>query len=144
MIKRKRKPWHRWVLLAAAAIELWSIWYGIQEYQRISSLQIFAVESFTVWASSNHLQRLLFGSLAATCLFYFFTWNVPPQSRHMYLLECIWVGLLIVAWIASLWLLPFHALPYKGQILWGIAALLLASLPGYSIWQYFKTKYILN
>jgi len=53
-------------------------------------------------------------------------------------------GLLIAAWVASYWLLPFRSLSHGPKILWGITALLLAGFMGYSIWQYQKQKNVSN
>ena len=110
----------------------------------ISAAHILSSGAFDAWAAGKHLHWLFLGALAVTFLFYFFTWSVPPQSLRLRLLECILEGLLIVAWIASYWLLPFRSLSHSQKILWGTAALLLVGLMGYSIWQYRKQKNVSN
>lgn len=138
--KRAKMPWARWLMLAAAAMDLWLVWSGIRDCQWVAAADIFPPEGFAAWAAGERFQWLIYGTLALTFLFHFITWKAPQRTRPFYIAEGIFLLLLTAAWGTSAFFLPFSLLSSWGKLIWGVMALLLLGGTGHSLWQCHKLR----
>lgn len=131
--RRAGRPWARWLLLAAAVIELWLIGYGIWEYRRIAAADTFSPETLAVWAAGERFRWLICGTLALEFLFYFLTWKTARDSQRMRLAEAVLYGLMAAVWLTGACWLPFSALEGWKKLLWGLMTLIAAGGMAHSL-----------
>ena len=63
-----KRPWHKWIVFAAALIQLWPLWQNIREYHSISNMGILSASEWTTYALQKNWQCALNGFLFANGL----------------------------------------------------------------------------
>ena len=139
-MKRERKIWHRWLMLATAVIDLIIIWRDIQSFHRLSGLAIFSREQLEVLAADTVCKCLDWGLLAAVLLFQFFTWNLSPSKKTSALLNSILCLALLPLWLGAGVLAPMRLWSVACQVSWFVILAVLAGGGVYSAWTYHKLK----
>lgn len=51
-----KRPWHKWVILVAALLQLLCLWMNLQEYNRISDAGFLSASEWADYAAQKGLQ----------------------------------------------------------------------------------------
>jgi len=119
-----KRPWHKWLILAAAVLQLLCLWMNIQEYHSISAAGILSASQWADYAASKIWQCAMNGVML-TCFFGTFLIGVFVQSqRAARLAEGVLLLLLSFAWGAAGFALHLFSPDLRG--LFGVLILLIA------------------
>ena len=127
-MKRKRKPWQRWIFLAVALGEMWVLYEQVREYRWIVQVNeranIFSEAALAEQLTSCVFSCAIYGLLAVNFFFQFLIWNRDETRRKSRLIDRAYFSCMTALW-AGLWL----ACPLGGWRL-GLWLVILAVLLG--------------
>ncbi|MCI8400173.1 MAG: hypothetical protein HFF90_12390 [Oscillibacter sp.] len=132
-----KRPWHKWIVFAAALIQLWPLWQNIREYHSISNMGILSASEWTTYALQKNWQCALNGFLFTMLLGCFLIGFFVRTQRESNLANGLLLLLLSLAWGAAG--IVLHLLSSPGKALqWSF--ILLIGLGGavYSLSSYRK------
>lgn len=133
-----KRPWDKWLILAAAILEILSLWMNLQEYNRISAAGFLSASEWADYAAQKGLQCGLNGILAASFFGIFLIGAFARSQRRARLAEGVLLLLLALAWGAVG--AASHLALRNGQgFLWGLLLLLAFGAAAYKFWRYRKT-----
>lgn len=93
-----KRPWHKWIILAAALIQLLCLWMRIQEYGLISRTGISGTPEWADYTAQVNWQCALNG-LMAVCLLGYFLIGVFARTKK----EAGFAGGLLLLLLALAW-----------------------------------------
>lgn len=93
-----KRPWDKWLILAAALLELLSLWMNLQEYNRISAAGFLSASEWADYAAQKGLQCGLNGILATSFFGIFFIGAFVRSQRRARLAAGVLLLLLALAW----------------------------------------------
>ena len=93
-----KRPWHKWIVLAAALVQLLCLWTNIQEYRFVSGTEIFSSSGWARYAVQQGLQCALNGMMAAAFLGIFLIGIWTRSQRAARLAEGLLLLFLALAW----------------------------------------------
>lgn len=130
-----KRPWHKWIILAAAALQLLCLRMNVQEYGRLSGSGIFSGSEWERYAVANNFKCAVNGMAAAGFLGIFLIGLLTRSQKSARLTEGLLLLFWALAWGAAGLVLSLTS-PGGNRIVW--AFILLLTLGGgiYSLWQY--------
>lgn len=63
-----KRPWHKWLILAAAVLQLLSLWLDLRQYRQIVDARVFSAAEMASYTHDTAL-RCAFSGLMAACFF---------------------------------------------------------------------------
>lgn len=129
-----KRSWHKWFVLAAAGIQLLSLWMNLREYRAISAAGVFSASELTGYAVSKMWLCMINGLLAGSFLGVFLIGMFAQSQRMARLSDGVLLLLLFFVWgAAGVALRPFPSV--REGFFW--ALILLTAFGGavYSFWQ---------
>ncbi len=135
-----KRPWHKWVILAAAVLQLICLWLNFREYKNISASEIYSVSEWADYAVRKNLQCALNGLAAACFLGIFIIGDLAMSKGAARLAECGLLSVLAFAWGAAG--LALNLFSMQGtRIYWGIILILIICGAVYSFLEYRKNRH---
>ena len=109
-----KRPWHKWIILAAAILQLLCLWMNLREYNDIAAVGILNASEWASFAVQKIFQCALNG-ITAACFFGFFLIGILVHSQKaLRLAEGILLLFLAFAWGATGLSLQLFSLHGKG------------------------------
>lgn len=128
-----KRPWHKWVVLSAALLQLLCLWVNIREYKGVSGAGILSDFEWARYTAQKSLQFALNGLSAAGFLGIFSIGAAVRSQQAAWLAEGLLLLCMALVWAAAGVTLPL-AVKSKSWIVWGL--FLLLALGGvYSLWK---------
>lgn len=118
-----KRPWHKWLILATAILQLLCLWMNLREYRSISAAGILSDPAWTDYAAQKRLQCALNGMMAACFSGHFLIGVLARSPKTARLAEGLLLLLLALAWAAACLVLQLFSRNGKGAL----AALILVS-----------------
>lgn len=119
-----KRPWHKWLILATAVLQLLCLWMNIREYHNVSAAGILSVSEWASYAAQKNFQCALNGMMAACFLGIFLIGILAHSQKVARPAEGILLLLLAFAWGVTGLALRLFSLSGKG--LFGVLILILA------------------
>ena len=63
-----KRPWHKWLILAAAVLQLLNLWLNLRQYRQVVAAGVFSAAEMASYAHDTAL-RCAFSGLLAACFF---------------------------------------------------------------------------
>ena len=96
-----KRPWHKWIILAAAVIQLLCLWMDIRKYRDISAAGVLSLSEWERF-SAQQLFLCALNGLMAVCFLGIVSIGVLARSQKAArLAEGIFLLLLAAAWGAA-------------------------------------------
>lgn len=132
-----KRPWQKWMILAAAVSEALVLWYNVKEYRMVLSLDIFSPEELGRYAIQQKSAFLLYGLVVAALIGILIIGAVVRSKKAARLAES--VLLLGMAAVLGAWLAVWNQ-AISG--VWVFIVLLATTLVGgiYTFYLYCKEK----
>lgn len=128
-----KRPWHKWLVLAAGVMQLICLWMNIREYQEIAAAGIFSAAELANIASSKYLQCALNGLLAGIFFGTILIGMCVRSKRESRRAEGILFLVLSVVWGTAGAILHTFSLSGRG-ISWVLILLLMLGGTVYGLW----------
>lgn len=130
----RRRPWTRWLLLAAGLIQLFLLWQSVLEWKNMAKVaeRVFSDEVWAATTVSFRFRWVCWGLLAAICLVQFALWRL--SGRGAGLRDGICIGAAALGWLGSAWFIPLGAMPDRGKLLWAAGLLAMLAVFAYDLW----------
>ncbi len=125
-----RRPWHRWCVLAAGLLQLWTLRLYIREWRQLAAF----ASSEELDAAHMGFRCGLCGLLAGIFLGEFLIKSLISSQRGNRLAEGILLLVLTIAWGVAGVVLPIY------RIWWVFYLLLLLCGSIWSFWKYRRSK----
>lgn len=134
-----KRPWHKWLILAAAILQLLCLWMNMREYSDISAAGILSDSEWADYAASKIWECAMNG-LLLSCFSGTFLIGIFVQSqRAAWLAEGVYLLLLSFAWGLTGFALHLFSPDRKGLF---VVSILLIAVGGavHSFYQYRKSR----
>jgi len=134
-----KRPWHKWLILAAAILQLLGFWMNLREYHDISAAGILSASGWAEYAAAKMWQCAMSGILFICFSGMFLTGLFVRSQRAAHLAEGVLLLLLFFAWGTAG--LALHLFSPGAKRLFGVLILFIA-LGGavHSFWKYGKKE----
>lgn len=132
-----KRPWHKWVMLTGAILQLICLCINISEYKNIYTAGILNANEWVVYAAQKNFQCAING-LIAVCFLGSFIIGIFTRSKKMtYIVDCVFLIILSFLWITLGILLGMFLPDFKG-VFWVFIVFLELGGACYSFLQYKK------
>ena len=131
-----KRPWGRWIVLAAAAAQLICLWQSISDYQTISELgdSIFSADAFEKWKTEQLFQCSLYGIATVIFLGAFLIGTLSHSKRTATMAEGFLLFLIGISWLMTGLIFDFVSLK-NWKILWLLVIGCMVAVGIYCIWE---------
>ena len=138
-----RKPWHKWLILAVAVLQMVGLWFQIQDYRAISQNEVrtklFSQSAWESYATQQHFHFAISSLIIGVVLFCFFL-GFFAKSKKIAELS---TGILLIVF-SFIWCLISFFIPIFTEIsmtiFWGVFLIILLVGGIHSIWQSKKSR----
>lgn len=134
-----KRPWHKWLVLAAALLQLLCLWMNIQECNDISKAGILSASEWADYVAQKNWQCAINGMMAACCLGTFFVGLFVRSQKEARLIDGLLLLFLALAWGVTGVALQLISLSGKG-LFWLLILLIAFGGAAHSLLQYYKNR----
>lgn len=132
-----KRSWHKWLILAAAILQLLCLWMNVREYREYAAAGILSASAWAVYAAQKIWQCALNGVMAACFSGVFLIGMFAQSQRAARLAEGVLLLLLAAACGGAGMALHLFSRSGKG-LLWVLILLIALGGAAYDLWQYRK------
>lgn len=93
-----KRPWHKWVILGTAALQLLCLWTNWQDYRNSQTEELLSIPIRAIYAAQQRLSCACSGLLAAVFLGHFLIGCLARSQRTARLAEAVLYPMLTLAW----------------------------------------------
>lgn len=131
-----KRPYHKWVILAAAILQFLCLWINIRKFRDVTQAGIFSAAEWENYTAQKGLQCAINGLTAAAFLGSFLIGVLARSRKAARLAEGMLLLCLALFWGAGG--LVFHlAVAGSGRVIW---ILLLLSALGGSVYSFSRSR----
>lgn len=129
-----RRPWHKWIILTVAILQLLFLWMEIREREELFTAGIFSAPTWESYAARSNFSCAVHGLTAALFLGVFLIGLLAGSRRSARLAEGLLLLLLALAWGTAGATLGL-ASQDGGKLLWAFFLLLTLGAGVYDLWK---------
>jgi len=128
-----KRPGYKWVVLAAAVLQILCLWMNVREYNRIFAAGILSASEWEAYAASKIWQCALNGLLVYCFAGSFMIGMFVKSRREARMAETVFSLILALAWGAAGFLLHLFSASAKGAV-WALILLIAIGGAVYNFW----------
>lgn len=129
-----KRPWHKWIILAAALLQLLALWMNVREYMDIFRAGIFSSSGWADYAAGKSVQIALSGMLSALFFGIFLIGDLVRGQRSARRAEGLLLLFLALVWGVLGFLSPLTS-PGSDRALWVLVLLFELGGGAASLWR---------
>ena len=134
-----KRPWHKWLTLAVAVLQLLSLCLNLEEYRQIISAGFLSASVLDDYTTQRCSQLVTSGLLAATFFGEFLVGSIVRSQKARLLGESLLLLAIGAMWGLASAALHLFSLRATGLFCWLILLLALGGA-AYNFWRYRKSS----